>query len=79
MHHVADEETVLLPAAERVLTDHLGELGGRMSKRRFELARPRAGEIVSGLVRSTPPSTALMLAGAFGVGLADALLLQILQ
>jgi hemerythrin-like domain-containing protein len=74
MHHVADEETVLLPAAERVLTDHLGELGGRMSKRRFELARPRAGEIVSGLVRSTPPSTALMLAGAFGVGLLAALL-----
>ena len=74
MHHVADEETVLLPAADRVLTDHLGELGGRMSKRRFELARPRAGEIVSGLVRSTPPSTALMLAGAFGVGLLAALL-----
>jgi hemerythrin-like domain-containing protein len=74
MHHVADEETVLLPAAERVLTDHLAELGGRMSKRRFELARPRAGEIVSGLVRSTPPSTALMLAGAVGVGLLAAML-----
>ena len=29
MHHVADEETVLLPAAERVLTEHLAELGGR--------------------------------------------------
>lgn len=75
MHHVADEETVLLPAAERVLAEHLGELGGRMNKRRFELARPRMGEIVSGVVRSTPRSTALMLAGAFGVGLLAALLL----
>ena len=75
MHHVADEETVLLPAAERVLTEHLAELGGRMSKRRFELARPRVGEIVSGMVRSTPPSTVVMLAGAFGIGLLAALLL----
>lgn len=74
MHHVADEETVLLPAAERVLSEHLAELGGRMSKRRFELTRPRVGEIVSGVVRSTPRSTALMLAGAFGVGLLAALL-----
>lgn len=74
MHHVADEETVLLLAAERVLAEHLGELGGRMNKRRFELARPRMGEIVSGVVRSTPRSTAMMLAGAFGVGLLAALL-----
>lgn len=74
MHHVADEETVLLPAAERVLAEHLAELGGRMSRRRYELARPRVGEIVSGVVRSTPRSTALMLAGAFGVGLLAALL-----
>ncbi len=75
MHHVADEETVLLPAAERVLAEHLAELGGRMSKRRFELARPRLGEIVSGVVRSTPPSTLLMVGAAFGVGLLAAVLL----
>ncbi len=75
MHHVADEETVLLPAAERVLAEHLAELGGRMSKRRFELARPRLGEIVSGVVRSTPPSTLLMVGAAFGVGLLTAVLL----
>ncbi len=75
MHHVADEETVLLPAAERVLAEHLAELGGRMSKRRFELARPRVGEIVSGVVRSTPPSTVMMVAGAFGIGLLAALLI----
>ena len=75
MHHVADEETVLLPAAERVLSDHLGELGGRMTKRRFELARPRVGEIVSSVVRSTPQSTLVMVAAAFGVGLLAAGLL----
>ena len=75
MHHIADEETVLLPAAERVLSDHLGELGGRMTKRRFELARPRVGEILSGVVRSTPKSTLLMVAGAFGIGLLAAALL----
>lgn len=75
MHHIADEETVLLPAAERVLSGHLGELGGRMAKRRFELARPRVGEIVSGVVRSTPPSTLVALATAFGIGLLAAALL----
>ena len=46
-----------------------------MSKRRFELARPRVGEIVSGVVRSTPPSTLLMVGAAFGVGLLAAVLL----
>ncbi len=45
MHHVADEETVLLPAAERMLADELGELGAKMTKRRLELSAPRAGEI----------------------------------
>ena len=69
MHHVADEETVLLPAAERVLAEHLSELGGRMTRRRFELARPRLGEIVSGVLRSTPKSTLVSVAAAFGVGL----------
>jgi hemerythrin-like domain-containing protein len=75
MHPIADEETVLLPAAERVLSEHLDELGGRMRRRRFELARPRVGEIVSGVVRSTPPSTLAMVAGAFGIGLLAAALL----
>lgn len=75
MHHIADEETVLLPAAERVLSEHLGELGGRMTKRRFELARPRIGEIVSGVVRSAPPSTLVALVAAFGIGLLAAALL----
>ena len=75
MHHIADEETVLLPAAERVLSEHLGALGSRMNKRRFELARPRMGEIASGVLRSTPPSALLMVGAAFGIGLLAAVLL----
>jgi hemerythrin-like domain-containing protein len=35
IHHVADEETVLLPQAERLLSkDRLSELGADMTKRR---------------------------------------------
>ena len=33
LHHVADEETILLPDAERVLADRLEELGGQMTTR----------------------------------------------
>src|SRR4051812_8347901 len=44
MHHVADEETMLLPAAERMIPDQLSELGARMTRRRLELAGPRTPE-----------------------------------
>ena len=54
MHHVADEETILLPEAERVMPERLEELGWAMTKRRFELAGPRAGEIAVNTVRSYP-------------------------
>src|SRR5688572_13173633 len=43
MHHVADEETMLLTNAETVLGERLGELGTQMSKRRVELMAPEAG------------------------------------
>lgn len=69
IHHMADEETVLLPAAERVLSEYLGELGARMTRRRFELARPRVGAIASSMVRAMPRSTLAMMAAAFGIGL----------
>src|SRR3954471_21473804 len=52
MHHVADEETMLLPAAERLLPDQLGELGAQMTRRRLELAGPRAPELASSMARS---------------------------
>ena len=43
MHHVADEETQLLPAAERFMgPQRLSDLGARMTALRLELAKPRA-------------------------------------
>ena len=68
MHHIADEETVLLPAAERVLSGYLGELGQRMTRRRFELARPSVGAIASSVVRATPIKTLALVAAAFSIG-----------
>ena len=43
LHHVVDEETILLPEAERLLPERLGELGRQMTKRRLQLSAPRAG------------------------------------
>lgn len=64
LHHVADEETVLLPDAERLLADRLGELGARMTKRRLQLVAPRSGEIALNIARASPASAMLMMAGA---------------
>ena len=64
MHHVADEETLLLPAAERVLADQLGDLGARMTKRRLQLAAPRTGEIAGSMARSMGASAFVAGAGA---------------
>ena len=52
MHHVADEETLLLPAAERLLPEQLSELGAQMTRRRLELAGPRAPQLASSMARS---------------------------
>jgi hemerythrin superfamily protein len=52
LHHVADEETQLLPQAERLIPDQLGELGLRMTKRRMELVAPRSGEIALNMARA---------------------------
>jgi hypothetical protein len=68
MHHVADEETLLLPAAERVLADRLGELGAQMTKRRMQLAVPRGGEIAGGMARSMSTGTLLVAAGTLLAG-----------
>lgn len=64
LHHVADEETLLLPAAERVLADQLGELGARMTKRRLQLAAPRTGEIAGSMARSMGAGAVVAGAGA---------------
>jgi hypothetical protein len=72
IRHVADEETLLLPDAERVLGDRLQELGVRMTKRRFELAGPRAGEIAVNTVRTYPAmtlaATGVIALAAFAAG-----------
>lgn len=68
MHHVADEETTLLPDAERLLAPQLSELGAEMTRRRLQLAAPRAGEFASNVVRGMPTSSMLMAAGAVLAG-----------
>ena len=72
LHHVADEETRLLPAAERLLGDQLGRLGIEMTKRRVELIKPYAGELAASTVRSFPAGAAagaaLLTAGAVAIG-----------
>ena len=64
LHHVADEETILLPDAERVLADRLEELGAAMTKRRLELVAPRTLELAWSQARALPASNVLMGAGA---------------
>ena len=64
LHHVADEETVLLPEAQRLLSHRLSELGASMTKRRLELAVPRSGEIAGNLVRAMPGSTVALIGAA---------------
>jgi hemerythrin superfamily protein len=68
MHHVADEETILLPEAERLMGDRLGDLGAQMLKRRLELAAPRGGEIATNMLRGMPKSTMMLAAGALMAG-----------
>jgi hemerythrin superfamily protein len=73
IHHVADEETVLLPAAEAALgAERLSELGAQMARRRMQLARPHMGAMAMNQVRAMPASTMLvaggLLAGAWLLG-----------
>ena len=70
MHHVADEETALLPQAERVLGERLGELGARMMKRRLALMAPHAGELTKHKARATPITTLVLPALALIAGIA---------
>jgi len=63
MHHVADEETQLLPAAERLLGERLNELGAQMAKRRVQLLAPKMRELASDTARSNPAGIALAAAG----------------
>ncbi len=65
MHHVADEETQVLPAAERFLgPQRLEALGGQMRKRKLELMGPRAAEMAGDMMAAAPGKTAAMALAA---------------
>jgi Hemerythrin HHE cation binding domain len=63
LHHVADEETILLPLAEVRLKGQLRELGWKMTMRRFELLKPRMGEAATTTVMTFPVMTGAAIAG----------------
>ena len=65
IHHVADEETMLLANAETVLADRLGEIGAQMAARRMQLK----GEMMGQSARRHPASAIAMGAGALLAGL----------
>jgi hemerythrin superfamily protein len=67
IHHVADEETVILPIAERRLSKaRLSELGAEMTKRRIALLAPQAGKVAASTAVGFSGSTAAWVVGAVG-------------
>jgi hemerythrin superfamily protein len=71
IHHVADEETVLLPHAERLLgKERLSELGVAMTKRRLELVGPKAGKIAMETAIGFSGSTTALVLGVAGAAAA---------
>ncbi len=70
MHHVADEETKLLPLAERTMSaERLNELGAQMTRRRLALLKPKAGKIAANTAVGFSGSTTAIV-----VGLASAMM-----
>ena len=70
IHHVADEESVLLPLAERVMEDRLCELGMQMTKRRMQLIAPHARELAVTTAQSFPVLATAFAGLALAVGAA---------
>ena len=68
LHHVADEETAMLPHAEALLGRELGALGARMAKRRVQLMAAGAPQAVRSKVKALPGSPLLWAAGALVAG-----------
>ena len=62
LHHIADEETTLLPWAEARLAGQLRELGWKMTLRRFELLKPHMTEAASTTAMTFPVLTVAALA-----------------
>jgi hypothetical protein len=63
LHHVAEEETLLIPLAQTKLRGRLRELGRKMTLRRFALLQPHAAEIASTTALTFPVGTAVAAAG----------------
>jgi hypothetical protein len=68
LHHVADEESILLADAEVLMPQRLGELGMEMTRRRLELLRPHLAEMATTTVRSFPVATAAAAASVLALG-----------
>ena len=67
IHHVADEESILLPAAERLLADELSALGAQMTARRMKLLGPHAGEAALTGAQTFPQVTAALALGGVAI------------
>lgn len=68
LHHVADEETTLLPRAEEALRDELGALGMEMTRRKLELLKPHLAEVTMTTARSFPLASAAAIGGLVAMG-----------
>jgi hemerythrin superfamily protein len=73
IHHVADEETVLLPMAERSLKNELSSLGAAMTRRRMQLLGERPIDVAVHTAGTFPIATAVLtglavfaMSGVFG-------------
>jgi len=64
LHHVADEESTLLPIAERSLKNELLSLGAQMTRRRMQLLRERPVEVAVNTAGTFPVASALLAATA---------------
>jgi hypothetical protein len=68
IHHVADEETILLPGAERALGERVHELGAAMMRRKLQLMLPRTAEIARNTAGAPKASAVVTFAGAVMAG-----------
>jgi len=71
IHHVADEETTLLPQAETLMSKaRLSELGAQMTKRRMELVAPKVGKLAKSHAVGFSGSTTAVVVGVVSALLA---------
>lgn len=73
IHHVADEETLLLPSAERALASQLSQLGQRMSTRRLQLVAQRRPAAIAVNTLATFPAASFAMVSLGALVLAHCL------